>query len=178
MSNPVILSQQSQPVQFAQPGRQTYRLQGRQSNEEDRAWSRLYRTVGNASTAEEVVKALDADPQAKQSHLALYLQARTTMRHQKAIVARNERVGASIRGALTFLFVSPVRLLRSTLSASAELAVEVLPPVAQAEPAQSRATTLKTDPAFANAKKRFAAGGDATSSPAAESGDSRRANAA
>ena len=73
--------------------------QSRRTVEEDRAWAQLYASVGQAATAEEVVKQLDADAEAKRKHLALYLRARTTLREQRAAEARNLRIGAFVRSS-------------------------------------------------------------------------------
>ena len=145
--------------------------------EEDRAWSQLYAAIGQTSTAEEVVKQLDADLQAKRTHLALYIRAKTTLREQKAADARIERIGAFVRHALDFVVLGPLRLLRTTLSLSAGVAVEAMPPVRR-EPAKARTSVLRCDPDFAHAKDRFASGADVPGTAASEAGESRSAKAA
>ena len=62
--------------------------------EEGRAWVHLCASVGRACTAEEFVKQLDGDAQARQSHLAPYLRARTTLREHEVAEGRNQRIGA------------------------------------------------------------------------------------
>jgi hypothetical protein len=137
----------------------------RRSPEEDRAWARLYSDIGRPATAEEVIRQLDADPQAKQSHLALYLNAKATLRRSKAVEARNQRIGAFVRTVIAFAIVAPLRLLRSGLSGSADVAVEMLPPVRR-EPAGTRARALRSDPDFAKTREHFGAGdGSAADSP-------------
>lgn len=143
--------------------------------EEDRAWSQLYTAIGQPSTAEEVVKQLEADPQAKRTHLALYIRAKTTLREQKAVDARNQRIGSFVRTALALVVLGPFRWLRSFRSFAAGVAVETLPPVRR-EPARSRANSLRGDPDFAPAKDRFTAAGEGAA--AGEVGDSRGAKAA
>src|SRR4029453_171078 len=113
---------QPQPRQYTAPPNRRYA-------EEDRAWSQLYAAIGQTSTAEEVVKQLDADPQSKRIHLALYIRAKTTLREQKAADARVERIGAFVRHALDFIVLGPLRLLRAALSLGASVAVEAMPPV-------------------------------------------------
>lgn len=144
--------------------------------EEDRAWSLLYAAIGQTSAAEEVVKQLDADPQSKRTHLALYIRAKTTLREQKAADARNQRIGAFVRHALDLMVLGPLRLLRAALTFGVGVAVEALPPVRR-EPAKARASALRSDPDFAHAKDRFTVGADGT---AAASGaeESRGAKAA
>lgn len=144
--------------------------------EEDRAWSQLYAAIGQTSTAEEVVKQLDADSQSKRSHLALYIRARTTLREQKAADARNQRIGAFVRQAFALMVLGPLRLLRSALSFGAGIAVEALPPV-RTEPAKARTAALRDDPDFAHAKDRFASGTDGAAL-ASEAGESRSVKAA
>ena len=127
--------------------------------DEDRAWALLYASVGRASTAEEVVKQLDADAQARQSHLALYLRARTTLREHKAAEARNQRIGALVRwvlrSAVTLLIIGPVHLLRSVLSSGSGVAVGMLAS-ASTQSAKDRVRTSKKEPAFARTEDRFA----------------------
>lgn len=145
--------------------------------EEDRAWSQLYAAIGQTSTAEEVVKQLDADLQSKRSHLALYIRAKTTLREQKAADARIERIGAFVRHALDFMVLGPLRLLRAALSLGASVAVEAMPPVRR-EPARARTSALRSDPDFAHAKGRFTSGVDVAGAAAGETGESRSAKAA
>jgi hypothetical protein len=145
--------------------------------EEDRAWSQLYAAIGQTSTAEEVVKQLDADLQSKRTHLALYIRARTTLREQKAADVRNQRIGAFLRDALDLMVLGPLRLLRAALTFGAGVAVEALPPVRR-EPAKARTSVLRSDPDFAHAKDRFASGADVPGTAASEAGESRSAKAA
>jgi hypothetical protein len=145
----------------------------RRSAEEDRAWARLYGDISHPAAAEEVVRQLDADPQAKHSHLALYLRAKATLRRRKTIESRNQRIGAFVRLAVTLSIVAPLRLLRSALSASADVAVEILPPVRR-EPAGTRAKALRSDPDFGRTRDRFGA----ADGSAADSSESRNAKAA
>ncbi len=74
----------SEAVESTQPPSQFNPKPNRRTAEEDRAWAQLYASVGQAATAEEVVKQLDADAPARHCHLALYLRARTTLRERKA----------------------------------------------------------------------------------------------
>ena len=147
--------------------------------DEERAWSQLYAAVlqGQPSTAEEVIKALDADPKAKQLRLALYTHAKTTLRKQKASDISKQRVASFLRTVLAFLVLGPIRLLRWMFSNGADVAVEMLPPVRK-EPAASRTSALKRDPDFAKAQTRFGSGSDSAQStpPAVE--ESRGSKAA
>ncbi len=149
----------SEAFDIALPSRQFGTTLNRMAVEEDRAWALLYASVSRASTAEEVVKQLDADAQARQSHLALYLRARTTLREQKAAEMRNQRIGAAVqcvlRSAVTLLIIGPVRLLRSVLSSGSGVAVGMLAS-ASTQSAKDRVRTSKKAPAFARTEERFA----------------------
>lgn len=165
--------------QPAQPERTPYVPPSRRFADEDRAWSQLYAAVlqGQPSTAEEVIKALDADPKAKQLRLALYTHAKTSLRKQKASEARQQRIASFLRTVLTFVVLGPIRLLRSVLSNGAHVAVEMLPPVRR-EPATVRTSALKRDPDFAQAQTRFGSGSDGAQSAAPAAEESRSAKAA
>jgi hypothetical protein len=159
---PVNEQHPHQHPQLAQPERTQPVPPGRRFADEDRAWSQLYSAVlqGQPSTAEEVIKALDADPKAKHLRLALYTHAKTTLRKQKASQLRHQRIASALNSVLDFLFLAPIRLLRPMLSNGAAVAVEMMP-AAKREPAKARAPVLQTEPSFVNAKQRFAAGAEA-----------------
>ena len=167
----------SEALENTQPPAQFNPALNSRTVEEDRAWAQLYASVGQASTAEEVVKQLDADAQARHSHLALYLRASTTLRERKAAEARNQRIGAFVRSIVAFLVIAPFRLLRSMLSSGSDVAVEMLPP-ARRDPAKGRASALTRVPEFAKAAERFTASMDGTATPAGQHEESRGAKAA
>ena len=167
----------SEALENAQPPAQFNPALNWRTVEEDRAWAQLYASVGQASTAEEVVKQLDVDAQARHSHLALYLRAKTTLRERKAVEARNQRIGAFVRSVVTLLVVGPFRLLRSVLSSSTDVAVEMLPP-ARRDPAKVRVNALTRDPEFARAAERFAASAAGVAPTAGQHEESRGAKAA
>jgi hypothetical protein len=148
----------SEAFDIALPPRQFGTSLNRLAVEEDRAWALLYASVGRDSTAEEVVRQLDADAQARQSHLALYLRAKTTLREHKAAEARSQRIGAAVqwvlRSAVTLLVIGPIRLLRSVLSSGTDVAVGMLPSVSRRS-AKERVGTSKKEPAFARTAERF-----------------------
>ena len=146
----------------------------RRSREEDQAWAYLYASIHEPSTAEEVVRNLDGDVYAKRNHLALYIRAKKTLRKQKASDARNERIGRFLRQIVAAVVFGPFRLLRLVACASGNAAVELLPPVGR-EPARTRTGVLRSDPAFARARREFA--GAASSGPATGE-DSRDVKAA
>lgn len=149
----------------------------RRSVEEDRAWAQLYASVGQAATAEEVVRQLDADIQARHDHVALYLRAKTTLRERKVIEARHQRIAAFVRSVVALVVIGPLRLLRSLLSFVRQVALEMLPP-ARRDPAKVRVRSLTGDPEFTRAAERFAASAEGAAQTAAQPEASRGAKAA
>ena len=149
----------SEFLDIALPPRQFNTQPNRLAVEEDRAWAQLYASVGRACTAEEVVNQLDVDAQARHSHLALYLRARTTLREHMAAEARKQRVGAFVqsvlRSVVTLLVVGPFRLLRSVLSSGAAVVAVGVFPTASRRPAKGRVSTFKSEPEFARNDERF-----------------------
>src|SRR5438067_5984027 len=52
--------------------------------EEERVWVGLYRHVANPAIAAEVIQHLDAEPDLKRTHPALYLRCKESVRKRKA----------------------------------------------------------------------------------------------
>lgn len=122
---------------------------------EERAWIGFYRRVGSdPAIAAEVIAQLDADPELKRTHLALYLSSRESLRRHKARAARHQRVGQFVRGLADTLLVRPLRGIANLLGHGAALAVACLPETAK-EPARAQARRLTRDPAFAAARADF-----------------------
>ena len=167
----------SEAPENAQPPAQFNPGSNRRTADEDRAWAQLYASVGQAATAEEVVKQLDADAEARRSHLALYLRAKTTLRERRVADVRNQRIGAFARSVVAIVVVGPFRLLRSLLSTGSDVAVEMLPRVRR-DPAKVRVNALTRDPEFAKAAVRFAATPDGATPIAGQHEESRGAKAA
>ena len=170
----------SEPPENAQPPAQFNPGSNCRTADEDRAWAQLYASVGQAATAEEVVKQLDADAEARRSHLALYLRAKTTLRERRVADVRNQRIGAFARSVVAIvanLVMGPFRLLRSLLSTGSDVAVETIAP-ARRDPAKARVSTLTRDPEFAKAAERFTATADGATPIAGQHEESRGAKAA
>jgi hypothetical protein len=129
------------------------------------------------ATAEEVVRQLDADAEARRSHLALYLRAKTTLRERRVADVRNQRIGAFARSVVAIVVVGPFRLLRSLLSTGSDVAVETIAP-ARRDPAKARVSTLTRDPEFAKAAERFTSAADGATPIAGQHEESRGAKAA
>ncbi len=122
--------------------------------EEERAWVRFYRQVGQADIAAEVLAQLDADAQARHDHLALYLSCRESLRAHKARTQRNKRIGQFVRQAGRVLVAEPLRALRLKTSRAIDLLVECLPEMRR-EPAAAKVRQLRRDADVAQALAAF-----------------------
>ena len=71
--------------------------------EEERVWVGFYRRVGNPAIAAEVIQHLDADPDQKRIHPALYLRCKESLRNKKARQARTKRIRSFMRRILNGL---------------------------------------------------------------------------
>jgi hypothetical protein len=124
----------------------------RRWQQEEAAWMDLYKNVEDLTVAEQIVELLESDPAARNEHLALYLQAKGTLKRCNAARTRNQRVGAAVRAAFWLVFVKPFKLLGKARSAVADMAVEMLPqPPRTVEPTlapakSKRATTARRKP--------------------------------
>lgn len=122
--------------------------------EEERAWVRFYRQVGQADIAAEVLAQLDTDAQARHDHLALYLSCRESLRAHKARTQRNKRIGQFVRQAGRVLVAEPLRALRQKTSRAIDLLVECLPEMRR-EPATAKVRQLRHDAEVARAHAEF-----------------------
>jgi len=122
--------------------------------EEERAWVRFYRQVGNADIAAEVLAQLDADAQARHAHLALYLSCRESLRAHKARMQRNKRIGQFVRLGCRVLVAEPLRALRQGTARAIELFAECLPEMRR-EPAGAKVRQLRRDAKVAQAQAMF-----------------------
>lgn len=123
--------------------------------EEERTWVTFYRRVGHdAALAGEVLSQLEADPEMKRDHLALYLCCKESLRNHKARQARNKRVGQFVRWLCHGLFVKPALALRRGLHRGGDLAVECLP-TATREPAVPQVRRFPRQAEFAQANSDF-----------------------
>ena len=123
--------------------------------EEERAWVTFYRRVGHdVAIATEVLAQLDADPDMKRAHLALYLCCKESLRMHKARQARNKRVGQFVRWLCHGLFVAPSQGLRRALHRGGDMAIECLPTTVR-EPAVPQVRELTREPEFAQAASSF-----------------------
>ena len=126
--------------------------------EEERAWVRFYRQVGNADIAAEVLVLLDADAQARHEHLALYLLCRESLRAHKARMQRHKRIGQFVRLAGRVLVAEPLAALRQGTARAIDLIVECLPELRR-EPAAAKVRQLRRDAEVAQAQAAFDAMG-------------------
>ena len=136
-------------------------------SEEERAWVTFYRRVGHdLAIATEVLAQLEADPEMKRAHLALYLCCKEFLRLHKARLARNKRIGQFVRWVCHGLFVRPAHALRHAGRQGGDLAVECLPETVK-EPAVPQVRQLTREPEFAQAASAF---GPQATSPTAPTG--------
>ncbi len=125
--------------------------------EEERAWVAFYRRISHdVAIASEVLAQLEADPEMKRAHLALYLCCKESLRMHKARQARNKRIGQFVRWLCHGLFVVPAQALRRTLHRGGDIAVECLPQTVK-EPALPQVRELVREPEFAQAASSFSA---------------------
>lgn len=129
--------------------------------EEERAWIAFYRRIGDPSIAAELIQHLDADPDLKRAHPALYLRCKQTLRKDKERQARAQRIGLFVRMFFSVAIANPLMALRRALHVGRDIAVECLPET-QGEPAVRRVKRLAGKPEFANERKDFASQGAST----------------
>ncbi|MEW5834340.1 MAG: hypothetical protein AB1832_04670 [Pseudomonadota bacterium] len=122
--------------------------------EEERAWVRFYRRIGDADMAAEVLAQLDVDPQARHDHLALYLRCRESLRAHKTRTQRNRRIGQFVRQAGRALVAEPLQALGLLASRAIDLVIECLPE-ARREPATAKVRQLRRDADVAQAHAAF-----------------------
>ena len=123
--------------------------------EEERAWVSFYRHVAHdVTSATEVLAQLEADPEMKRAHLALYLCCKQSLRVHKARQARNKRVGQFVRWLCRGLFIVPAQAVGRSLRLGGDLAVECLPETTR-EPAAPQVRKLTQEPEFAQAASSF-----------------------
>ena len=128
-------------------------------HEEERAWVSFYKRVGNdLALATEVLAQLDADPDMKRAHLALYLGCKESLRTHKVRQARNKRIGLFVRWLCSALFVQWPSAWRRSLRLVGDIAVECLPDTTKdigKEPAMAKTRQLAQEPTFATAQADF-----------------------
>lgn len=94
--------------------------------EEEQAWVSFYRRVrADVAIATEVLGQLEADPESKRAHLALYLCCKESLRVHKVRNARNKRIGLFVRWLCHGAFIVPLQGLRRGLRLGGDIAVDV-----------------------------------------------------
>lgn len=127
--------------------------------EEEKVWVSFYRRVLDPAIAVEVLNQLEADPEMKRTHLALYLRCKESLRCQKIRNARNKRIGQFVRMLCNAIFVVPVIAIRRLLRHSGDVALECMPEVAK-EPAAPRVGKLSKSSEVFQEKRKFAVPAD------------------
>lgn len=124
-------------------------------SEEERAWVSFYqRARHNPAIAAEVLAQLDLDPEMKREHLALYLCCRESLRLHEARVARDQRIGRSVRWLVHAVTVRSFAAVRRVFGRTTDVALACLPGGAE-EPAQAQVRRLAADPAIRAARTAF-----------------------
>ncbi|GAO27460.1 hypothetical protein ALISP_7280 [Alicycliphilus sp. B1] len=143
--------------------------------EEEKAWVSFYRRAGkDPAIAAEVLAQLDADPEMKREHLALYLCCRESLRVQQARDARNQRIGQFVRWLMDALLVRLPSAAARSLGHGSDVAVACLPENAS-EPAQAQVRRLSKDPKVRSARTAFKAPTTKLPTPAESSTDPAQA---
>lgn len=130
---------------------------------ENLAWESVYRNSHDPAAAAEVIEYLDTDPEARKSHVALYLVCRQTLRSHDARVVRTQRIAACLQFLLYGALVAPFAALTSVFKRGSDVAVEMMPQAptssraSRPEPAARRVKKLVKNSEFAEAKKGFGA---------------------
>ena len=132
----------------------TYTLAPRRHPEEDRAWYHLYRDCGQVTLAQEIVRHLDADPQTRQLHAALYLRSRETILKHQGRQFRNARIANAIRATWHVLFARPAHGVMNLFRGVGGVAVELLPPPPE-EPAVQQVKRIRKTKPFVAAAAEF-----------------------
>lgn len=146
--------------------------------EEEKAWIGFYRRIGDPAIAAELIQHLDADPDLKRAHPALYLRCKQTLRRNKERQARAKRIGQFVRMFIGTVVVAPLAALRRALHIGRDIAVECLPET-HTEPAARRIKTLAVKPEFANERKDFVSqSGSTGAAPAVDANGSEESRGA
>lgn len=131
---------------------------------EDEAWVGFYVAVEDPTVAAELIQHIDASEELRKTHAALYLMAKRSIQRAKARDVRNQRIGAFVRAVVGAVFNIPWMFGRRAANEAMDIAVECLPPMKVAVPAQpvepavKRVRKLATDkPAIATQATIFAA---------------------
>ncbi len=137
--------------------------------EEELAWVSFYRRARKyPAVAAEVLAQLDADPEMKREHLALYLCCRESLRLQQARALRHQRIGRFVRWLCGKLFVGAPKATGRALEEVRDLAIACLPD-SGAEPAAAQVQRLTKDPKVRASRAAYKAS-PATGTPAAQEG--------
>jgi hypothetical protein len=127
--------------------------------EEERAWVGFYRRIADSAVAEEVIQYLDANPDERHQHPALYLRAKESVRRNEQRLHRAQRIGGFVRSVVGVLVIGPVSLVAGLLRGGRQIGLECLPEVRTAmsrqEPARRRVGKLAKETEFAQAKSGF-----------------------
>ena len=94
--------------------------------EEEQAWVSFYRrSRHDAGVASEILSQLEADPDSRRVHLALYLRCRQTLRQHKARQQRNKRAAQLVRRSVVWLIEGLVGMARTFVTDVQDISAEL-----------------------------------------------------
>ena len=137
----------SGPRQFAHyPARPAPRKTASRDQSEQRAWASFYRHIGDPLVAAEVIRTLDDAGEIRAERLALYLQAKRSLRLHKQRQLQAARIAGALRLLGRAVFVLPVtvpaKLLWRALQFMGNVLLACMPEHA-AEPGEQRLRDLR-----------------------------------
>lgn len=136
---------------------------------EEQAWIGFYKRVGDAAVAAELIQYLEADPELKRAHAALYLRAKESVRRHQQREARAKRIGAAVRMVAGAIVIAPVSAVRRLFRAGGEVAIACLPETQVPNAAAARqAKRLGHEAQYAKARGDFKRGSASAPLPGAQ----------
>lgn len=126
---------------------------------EETAWVDFYKRIGDPAVAKEVIEYLDANPDEKRQHPALYLRAKESVRRNEERLHRAQRIGSFVRTVVGVVVIGPVSFVAGLLRGGRQIGLECLPEVRNAtprrEPARRRIVKLTKESEFSKANGVF-----------------------
>src|ERR1700674_2891252 len=126
---------------------------------EERAWISFYNRIADSAAAEEVIQYLDANPDEKHQHPALYLRAKESVRRNEQRLRRAQRIGSFVQSVVGVVVIGPASFVADVLRAGRQIGLECLPEAtdqtAVREPATRRLRKLKKQMPIAEKLNEF-----------------------
>ena len=124
---------------------------------EEQAWIGFYKRVGDAAVAAELIQYLEADPELKRAHAALYLRAKESVSRHKEREARAKRIGAFVRMVSGTVVIGPVNAVRRLFRAGGEVAIALLAGVCRRASGTSGARSWQSTAEYAGRARQVQA---------------------